>query len=248
MPSLDTALQTIFEDANPTQKNSLNSKIWLPGKRLNPEVRSKLLELATDFMIEYLVPRVAVTDLIVTGSLANFNWNEASDLDLHIVVNYDRLIPEIDKEARKEMYQIAKAEWSDTHEITIFGHDVEIYVQDVAEVHHSSGVYSLLSNKWIREPQHTDSSAIPTNDEIYLVVAPIIRKIDKLRDRQLAGDDVHGSVEALMDGIKLFRSGGLRGGEYGINNMAFKYLRNHGYLDRLWEMGNESYDKAMSLG
>ena len=35
---------------------------------------------------------------------------------------------------------------------SIKGYEVEVYAQDVDEVHHSSGVYSVLFNKWLVEP------------------------------------------------------------------------------------------------
>ena len=42
---------------------------------------------------------------------------------------------------------------NDQHDILVKGHDVELYVQDESEPHHSTGVYSLLSNKWIEKPR-----------------------------------------------------------------------------------------------
>ncbi len=73
-------------------RESLNPKIWVKKDNeivMNPKVREKLLEVANDF-IEYLKVDVVVTDIIMTGSLANFNWSSFSDVDLHIVADFSQ--------------------------------------------------------------------------------------------------------------------------------------------------------------
>ena len=45
--------------------------------------------------------------------------------------------------------------WNNRHNIKIFGHDVEIYPQDAEEVHHSTGIYSVMWDRWNLKPKLT---------------------------------------------------------------------------------------------
>ena len=48
--------------------------------------------------------------------------------------------------------------------------------------------------------------------------------------------------------IKKFRHSGLEeAGEYSNENLTFKHLRNKGFIKRLYDTRNKSYDKMMSL-
>ena len=38
-----------------------------------------------------------------------------------------------------------------------------------------------------------------------------------------------------------------RGGELSVENLAFKYLRNNGYLERLFDLVRRAYDSSLSL-
>ena len=85
------------------------------------------------------------------GSLANYNWSEYSDIDLHIVidkkaVNDDAVLVDEFFTAKKELYNLK-------HNIKIKGFDVELYVQAADEVLDTAdGIYSILYNKWRKEP------------------------------------------------------------------------------------------------
>jgi len=55
-------------------------------------------------------------------------------------------------------------------------------------------------------------------------------------------------AESLMEKIKKLRKAGLEtNGEYSVENLAFKTLRNTGYLKKLSDLKREAYDKLMSL-
>ena len=70
-----------------SKKNSLNPNIW-DGMKLNPKIRLKLLDIADDFWEFVDVKWVDPISIILTGSICNFNWSDASDIDLHLVVDY----------------------------------------------------------------------------------------------------------------------------------------------------------------
>jgi len=52
----------------------------------------------------------------------------------------------------------------------------------------------------------------------------------------------------LKHKIKTMRQSGLRAmGEYSLENLVFKKLRNEGYLDKLSKLHKKSYDSRMSF-
>ncbi len=144
-------------------KDKLNPKIWvLPNERamsdpkgqmetMRPKVRERLIDIADEF-IDFLGVDVIVSDVMMTGSLANYNWSQFSDIDLHIIVDFeqfsDRELP-----LYEELFKLKKTLFNDKHDIKIYGYDVELYVQNDVEVHFSSGEYSVLFDEWKNKPK-----------------------------------------------------------------------------------------------
>ena len=70
--------------------NSLNPKLWSPEGTLKKEVRNKLIEIVDAFM-EFLDFPVDFIDVHLVGSNASYNYTDTSDLDVHVIVNFDRI-------------------------------------------------------------------------------------------------------------------------------------------------------------
>ena len=69
-------------------KDELNTKLWDDFK-LEDEVREQLLQIAQDFY-EKVELSSDVVDIVLTGSLCNYNWSEKySDYDLHVIIDFD---------------------------------------------------------------------------------------------------------------------------------------------------------------
>ena len=112
--------------------SSLNSDIWNRNKTLKRNIRKSLLQAARDFMKEHNIDVSIIDDIVITGSMANYNWTSYSDIDLHILINFENINPDV--ELVKDYYKIAKSLWNSIHDIQICNHEVEIYVQDIDEV------------------------------------------------------------------------------------------------------------------
>lgn len=216
--------------------NELNPAVW-EGDELRVDVRYKLLEIAKRF-IEYLeVPNFKLKDVILRGSLVNYNYTAYSDFDLHIVTDFSSL----DCDITEAFYMAKKRIWNDEHDIIIKGHEVELYVEDVDAVNVSAGTYSVLNGKWLRVPKYDP----PEVDERAVNI--------KARDlmTQITRAIKSGSVEditRLQDKIKTLRQGGLdRAGEFSTENLAFKIIRNKGYLDKLYKNKNQKFDQELSI-
>ncbi len=216
-----------------TVNKELNPKLW-EGDRLKLEVKQKLIEIARAFE-DFVGIELDVEDYTVTGSNANFTWTEYSDLDLHLI------IPGTPSEEQRELFTAKKALWSEQHDITIKGLPVECYVQGSEEPHHSTGVYSLVNDSWLVKPKKVkpsvDDAAIEAKKDAILAQiehALLSKDIDKLR--------------AVKDKITQMRRAGLaRAGEWSVENLVFKILRNLGLIDQITDKIRELEDAELSL-
>lgn len=228
-----------------TSKDTLNPKIW-SDDTLIPKVRTRLIEISNEF-IEFLGVPIIVDDIIFTGSLANYNWSEFSDIDLHVVCDFKQFDEEM-LPLYQELFKVKKTIFNTNHDIKIYGYEVELYVQDSNEAHFSSGVYSVMFDQWIEKPKKEN----PNIDTVMLkkkishwtemidtiVENSDLKEIDSLREY----------IQKFKDKLKKYRSSGLRNeGEYSIENLVFKYLRRSGHLEKLFNLENDLLDKTLSL-
>ena len=224
--------------------DQLKPNIW-QNNAIKPEIREKLIAIAQDFF-ENLGLDVDLDDITFTGSLANYNWTKLSDVDLHIIADFN-LIDE-NTDLVREYFSAKTSNWNKNHEIKIFGHEVELYVQGIHEDHHSTGVYSLKNDEWIAEPlriqPEIDGPAILEKANSFI---DMIERADDLFDEKEYEESYKFSLK-LADKIKKYRQSGLEDkGEYSNENLVFKYLRNNEKMKLLYDVRNDSYDRMMSL-
>ena len=125
------------------------------------------------------------------------------------------------------------------------GHDVEMYFQDSAEPHHSSGTYSLVKDEWIRKPTKKIINIDSAN--VQLKSADLMNAIEDLETNRSQGDFLK-KHEQLKNRIKKLRQSGLdKSGEFSSENLAFKVLRNTGYLGKMVDLKNDYLTKELSL-
>lgn len=225
-------------------KETLSDQIFEDRKGhfvMRDEIKKRLLEVSNDF-IESLGVEFFIHDIVLTGSLANYNWSQYSDVDLHILIDFEESKYEMD--ILKEFFDAKKNVWNEKHDIKIKGYDVEVYVQDVNEEHISSGVYSILHNKWIIEPEKEN----PNIDDRKILEKgeEFGKKIDHLTKNPK--DITIDQLEDLRKKIKEFRQSGLEsGGEYSYENLTFKLLRRNGYIQKLLRLKTQLTDKKLSI-
>jgi len=230
-------------------QKELNPKVWEGGKKdpkMKPEIRERLLEIAYEF-IYFLDIDLVVTDIILTGSLSNFNWSKYSDFDLHIVANYQQY-PENQIDLYEKLFNLKKMLFNEKHDITIKGYEVELYVQNETESHFSSGVYSVLFDEWSNIPKKEN---ITIDKELLMLKSKQwMNVIDDLID-SIQDDDANTAKELVQkykDKLKKYRTCGLEtGGEYSTENMVFKILRRNGYIEKLHDESTKIIDKKLSM-
>jgi len=227
-------------------KDELNSKIWDENQKLRKEVREKLLQTANEF-IDFIGVPLLIEDVIFTGSLANYNWSEYSDIDLHVVCDFIQF-SDNELSLYEELFKVKKTIFNTNHDIKIFGYEVELYVQNASEAHFSSGVYSVLYDEWDVKPEKEDSN-IDTKilkSKINHWKNQIDTVVDNATEKDI--DEAREYIKKFKEKLKKYRSSGLKKeGEYSYENLVFKYLRRSDYLEKLFNLENNLLDKELSL-
>lgn len=260
---IDTILENFNLEVEPNEvdlssfeiEKSLNKEIWGENNKLNSKIRLKLLDIADDFFNSLEVNFVKPIDIVLTGSLCNFNWSEFSDIDLHIIVNFDEISEKT--EFVKEYFDAKKNEWNNEHkDLKIYDFPIELYVQNSNEYGISNGMYSLESNEWIKEPDINDLEPLDkvSSQKIKRIASNIMTKIDDYFDYFAECSDNHklellnNEIDNLLYKLKVYRQKGLeRYGESGTPNIVYKVLRRTKYLEDLWDLRTQIYDKLNSI-
>ena len=74
-----------------------------------------------------------------------------------------------------------------------------------------------------------------------------MEKIDTLLDEEEKDQSILQKISNLQEKLKKFRSEGLEEkGEYSYENLAFKFLRRNGYIQKLFDFKNNMIDKLLS--
>ena len=227
--------------------DELQPEIWDEDDLLRDEARTVLLKIADDFLtgLEISTPML---DLRFTGSLANYNWSKYSDIDLHIVVDYAEIDDNV--ELVKAFFDAARMRWNDKHQIMIHGFEVEIYVENLDEVHKSSGLYSVTEDEWLRKPEPSKQeidfdTAQKKADDYVDQVARVTAMIYDDEDYEMALRN----IERIKAKIRSMRQVGLESDEreFSAENIAFKILRRDDILQTLNNLKYDAYDKSMTL-
>jgi len=225
-------------------KDHLNPKIWDGNDKLKKRIKETLMAIGQEFH-KSLEVEAPIDDIIFTGSLANFNWSEYSDVDLHVLIDFNKFD---DKELIKKYFDAKKAVWNDNHDIKIKGYDVELYAQDKDEPHESTGIYSVMNDEWIKKPKPQDVKIDKQT------IKKKVRQFESEYNRivQLYKDgkyeETRKALDKIKDKIKKYRKAGLdKGGEMATENLVFKTMRRSGLMDKIYELGLETTDKEYTI-
>jgi hypothetical protein len=221
--------------------NKLNIKFWDEGS-LRAEVKEKLMQIGTKWAEFAKIPAEAVKDIILVGGNANYNYTRFSDLDLHLLVDKSQIAdcPELLDDYLRDKKKL----WALVHDIKIYSHPVELYAQDVSDpLPANQGVYSLIKDTWIMEPRRVQ---VDLADPLLLrKVRDMMEKIDDLIENEADDPDV---LRKLQKKIRDMRASAIQqGGEFALENLVFKELRNRGYLDKLSNHIRHLEDTKLSL-
>lgn len=218
--------------------DTLNPKLW-EHNSLKGDVKAKLLEIYQTFVSklkENEIP-IDVIDVLLLGSNAAYNYTDDSDIDLHIIVDFDD-IP-LNDTLTQIFYNNEKSKFNDDYDIKIKGLPVEVYIEDVDAGNMTEGVYSLLQDKWIKFPQHNPPSEVDYTKLLDIYSNKVSEALNSGSSEQ---------IKTMINEIKMLRKMALMdAGIYSKGNLVFKELRNNGMIDQLYEKYHELVSQELSL-
>lgn len=217
--------------------DKLNPKLWR-GDRLDPAVKKQLLLIAEDFIQELGIDSLDVADITVSGSNAAYTYTPHSDFDLHIIVDMSKLPS---SEVYRELFHAKKMLYNDSHDISIHGVPIELYVQDTNEPVVSLGEYSILNDKWIKRP---------TKRRANLDQNLTREKFDRLKELVLLALETRDieRINKTLKTIRRYRQAGLdKGGEFSPENLAFKAIRKQGGIKKLYDLRDKLHSEMLTI-
>jgi ribosomal protein L35AE/L33A len=217
------------------QHNELNPLLW-QDEELRPEVKMALLKIAKDF-VEYVEVPFEVKDLVLTGSQLGYYYTKHSDLDLHIIVDFNTV--DCDREAA-ELFDTKRLLYKKQYDISIRGVPVEVYIED-SNFPAVSATYSLGDDGWRvkpdSQPQEIDTEEIVRMSKIW---STVIGKAIESNDLETG--------RKVLKMLRNYRKLGLKQtGEYGIENLVYKTLRNSKIIEKLMKLIGDLHDQSLSI-
>lgn len=216
---------------------TLNPILW-ENNKLKPQVRDKIIELVDAFQNTLDIP-LKILDTNIVGSNASYNYNNNSDVDIHIITNFEQYgYPE---ELVQAAMQSFKTNFNNKLNVKYGGFNVELYIEDVNSSPQSNGIYSVMEDKWIKEPKKLEPIEVDLEPEY----SQCTEQIDELlNDSNVQSEDITEFIDRIY---VLRRNSLLKDGEFGKGNLIFKKLRNEELLDKLKEKKNELLSKELSI-
>ena len=224
----------------------LNPLLFDADKKLLPEIKEKLLAISAKFLdlLEKNDIKIKVDDVILTGSNANFNYTNDSDIDLHILTTLEKGDKGLLYQA---LYDAYRSLFAKKFDISLHGIPVEVYVETADKKSASGGVYSIRKDEWLKEPEITE---IPEIDQAAFdaLYSTLEHECENLLHTDYGVDITEQDVEDLITKIYTIRQEGLdKDGEFSTENLVFKELRNNGYLDLLKQLRDDVVSHELSL-
>lgn len=136
--------------------DELNPKLW-EGAELKQEVKEKINFIVNEFVknLQEDNINIQIDDIILIGSNCSYNYTKDSDLDIHILANSDAL-KDCDPDIVSKLYSAYRTIFNKKFDIDFYGIPVEIFVETNEMPRVSNGVYSVMQEKWIKEPVMED--------------------------------------------------------------------------------------------
>lgn len=221
--------------------DTLNPKFWKSDMQLKPDVRQKVLEIVDEFK-ENVTDMTGIElnplDIYIVGSNASYNYTDKSDLDVHIVINFDTI--DDNTGLVQSLMNFQKSEFNKGYDITIYDTDVELYVEDINSSTMSNGIFSVMQDQWIKKPEPIE---VPEIEGLEDAVDEWKEKINAALDSK---DPTQ--ISKTIDDLYILRKNGLLStGEYGKDNQTFKDVRNLGLLKDLKDSYMKLRSKELSL-
>ena len=202
--------------------DELNPRIWDEDAKLLPKIKNGILDIVEEFK-KYIDFDLPIVDIVIVGSNANYNYTPNSDLDIHLIVNFDNI--DENKELVNALCQSWKSLFNNAYDITLGGQPAEVYIEDMQTSTNSNGIYSVMNDRWLKFPEPIDIPDFDIDDDLEEV---------RISIEDALNSNNYDEVSKMIDWLYYQRKLALQiGGEFSVGNLIFKAIRNEGLLDKL---------------
>ncbi len=216
-------------------------------------VRDVLMEVAGDVkedISEMAGSDVKFKQIMFVGSLAGVNYDDESDVDLHFLINLDGLT-EKEKKLASGYFNYYTRDFN-RKGFNVYGHPLEIYIQDTMEGFVSPGVYDIEKEVWAEGP---DKEKIEVTREQRRLAEGFLRRVKDLKSEFDSGrvidyDKFAEKVRDLFNEIKDFRQKGKesdKGFLKSSENQTFKLLRRNQGLETITDLLRDIRQKKFDV-
>ena len=110
-------------------KNDDIETLFDEDDELKSEIKEAIEKIVNQFVEDLKTDgvKIEVKDVILVGSNVSYNYTKDSDLDIHIIVDKDKL--DCDPQLYTLLYGAYRSLFNKNYDITIKGIPVEIYVE-----------------------------------------------------------------------------------------------------------------------
>ena len=217
---------------------TLNPKIWNNDATLVDGVAECIESIVNQFKKDFPID-LNIADIRLVGSNASYNYNDNSDLDIHLVINFEAVPYEAS--VLKALCNSYRNKFNNYYNMTVKGLPVELSIEDMSSNVCSNGVYSVTNREWIKKPTLIIKPDVNmTNTEQFI---KLTSRINEILSNPNSKD-----IEDMINQLYLIRKNSiLIDGEYGRGNLLFKAIRNTGLLDKLKEELYKTISKELTL-
>ena len=154
-------------------KEVLDARLFDYNQKLNPEVKDfviKNLKSRLDVLLEK-IEGIEIHDIYLTGSTASYFYHEQSNIDIRVDIrNVSCKHLSKDDEFLSRFLTSCYSGAFDKHKLRLGTQDVTVTISSGMHERLPFGVYSVLNDKWVIEPQKDitkdlDASAVQTEYE-----------------------------------------------------------------------------------
>lgn len=232
-PRSDVFIEYLGEEVKKFDPNiikfndTLHPKFFNENNKIKDNVRDLLINIV-NYFLKSVEEKIIIDGVTITGSIVNYNYNQYSDVDLHLIIDKNNYNSNTYETIKDNLNTKAKL-WNYEHDkIKMFNHSIEIYFQEKSEVHSSSGIYDLLCNDWQVKPEK-----IKKDIDVEYLKDKFIKITNKI-EHILSKNDPD-KIDNFIENIKEYRKKGLQSeGEYAYENIIYKMLKHFGYMDKLY--------------
>jgi hypothetical protein len=180
---LKNYLTHIRESVLDSVKEQLSPDLW-KGKTILPKVKKQILQIFDDWA-KKIDLKVEYTGVKITGSMASYQYNEFSDIDVNVEID----IPE---DRRKRIARLLP----NGNKLEGTEHPINYYLAIDEESRKAPQfIYDLLGDKWIRDP---DKIKIESSDQVRaLYKSALDQSLSWMRKISLDVDDMSRTVMEL---------------------------------------------------